>query len=247
MKKILIIIGILLALLTALYLFLNQKEAVVKKLIVLEKNHAHIYRDDEYIQVPFFVNIEEIDLFDDISNVRIYASDKSTVFPIDEIMIDKIHNEVFDSQLFYGYKFLLKLPNIKTTYHMDDVLLSFNTPLKKYEFKIGTLDVLYKENINQFTFYSLEGTKQEFLPTLETIKVITDRFYEIDSIKVGNKTLIYEQNENNLTIKFDKSYFGLNNTFVEINYEGKTAYLPQFDYFSNYELLIYAKYQIHLI
>ncbi len=246
MKKYIIGGSILAVLITVLIISLLPKKEAIEVLFLSQSNYI-LYEKDCQLSFIYFTNDPNYELIDEYSAGFIENEDQSLKFIVDQISQVKIHNEMFRGQTYYGYKIYVNLPDITGSYYMEKLYLKLDTHGQSYHFFAGELFVEYQTGYDKLIPWTgLEGIKKTS-PQLSQIIVDVSDYVQIDAVYIGPYLVTYFYGNNELIIHAPEDTYLFNETYVKIVTDMGITYLPQFNYFSNYQLLISGYYSKHLI
>lgn len=212
----------------------DQTESV--DLIFLTESHYILYDEDQYLDIDFYSNRQEINLMDDALTCFIHNEDESIKFMIEDILLKSIHSEQFEEKTFYGYRLKLKLPQINDSYYIDKLYVKIDNLWINESFYAGELFVKYKQNeTNDFKWSGLEGIKNN---SVQLKQIVIDVLSEVDiQVFIGPHELSFTYYQNQLIIQVDMYRYLMHQTYVEIITNEGSTYLPYFNYFMHYEML----------
>ncbi|WP_025724661.1 hypothetical protein [Acholeplasma granularum] len=246
MKKY-IVFFIVIGILTTILVFMLMPKKDPTKLIFIKQNHYILYDNEEKIRIKYFTRTKEYDLSSQINSGFIQNNDESYKFLIESLMIEKMHDEVYLGDLYYGYEMLINLPNVSDSYYLENFIINLKINDKKYRFDVGSLYVEYPEyNDNYIKWYGLEGIKNNSVQ-LSQIIVDINEDTPILNILLADQLLDYFMLDQSIIINMNEHFELFNRTYIKIITLDGITYLPNFTYFNNYELLSHTKGSSYVI
>ncbi|HHT98835.1 MAG TPA: hypothetical protein GXZ79_01990 [Acholeplasma sp.] len=252
MKKILLPIGIVL---TTVFLFIligNNIKSSTLKVLTMNELHTYVYKDNQYISIPIYVNDKRIPLtnIDRVSRVGFESKDQSKKLEVNlqEIMFE--HEERYLNETYYKFIYTFKMPLLNERFYIEDCYLSIRLENQKtYKYSIGSLYLNYTKSKNSdlFDWKSISGEKPKNSYESKIDKVLiqfNQMSFNIKRITIdGLNNLSYDIDEesNLLTIYTDYSF--LINTYFplmidyEISGEDFTFVLDNYPFVIDYESL----------
>lgn len=236
MKKY-IIGGIFIAIIiTTLVIFMLPKKKPTE-VIFLNQSHYILYDVDSEVSMIYFTNDPDYHLINKYSAGFIENEDLSIRFIIDQFKQTKIHNENYQDITYFGYKITFSLPDITDSYYMEKLYLNLDTNGKEYRFFAGELFVEYHDFYEKIIPWTgLEGIKKES-PQLSQIVIDVNEKVDINEVFIGPHQVTFFYGDSVLIIDAPDDTYIFYDTYVKIETELGVTYIPQFNYFSNYQLL----------
>src|SRR5690554_65391 len=228
-----------------IYLYLPDKP--VDEILVISESHYILYEPDMTIGIKFFSSRKQLIKKTDIDGGFIQNGDQSLKFLLVDLNIEKIHDERFLDTLYFGYELQFKLPEITDSYYMEELFLRLKIKGEYYELFGGSLYVEYPEmNDKYLDWFGIEGIKKD-VPKLFQILVDVYDVIPIEKIVVGPENADFFIGSDNIVIQIPENKYVFTTTFVKIYTDFGVTYLPNFEYFINYELLSSGFYKGYVI
>jgi hypothetical protein len=218
-----------------IYLYWPKKE--VDQILIVKEAHYMLYEPDIKLTIRFFQTNSTYQLDAHFTSGFIQNASESIKFIVDDIKINKIHDEMYLDKRYYGYKMELKLPDITGSYEFEELILKLKLDDLYYTFEAGSLYVEYPEaNDKFFNWRALEGIKKE-TPQLSQILIDFIDSAPIEKVMIGKHELDYFIMDNQLVIQMMSQSYLFSKTYIKVYTSDGITYLPNFEYFMNYELL----------
>lgn len=239
MKRFFIILIVLLISFLAYiaYHFITLPKAE-NKVIIPEKKYSFFYEPELEMTIPIYLSNQEI--VSQISDIGVIASlDNQTKFLVDNVKLNYLYEYLHNDEVLHHYELSFILPEIESSYYIDDLFLDIEIDLTNYSFYLGSINVLYNPTYynNDFFYWDyLQATKNDGAHIKELQIGYSDEVL-IDQVLVDNKILPYYLKNGEIIIEVEHNMQIFDQTFIIFEYGDQKQIIKNFKFFYHYDLL----------
>lgn len=223
-----------------------NKEEVDDIIIIPEKKYSYYYEEDIKMEIPFFVS--DLSIVENIGNQATISNVDNTIkLLIDEIEPIYLYNYIHENVLYYYFELSFNLPELETSYKIDELYLNLEIELNMYSFFIGEINVYYDEETYYRDFFYwdyLQASKNDGAHISELIIGYSD-VLKLDKVIINNETFDYIDlgDEIKVIIRTDEVIF--DQTYIIFTYNDSKQIIKNFRFFYHYDILNGVRYRIY--
>ncbi|MDR2828796.1 MAG: hypothetical protein LBV51_05195 [Acholeplasmatales bacterium] len=251
-KKLLIICFVVLVVVSLGVIILVSQLKKDEKILSVSSYYTYVYTEGKKINVPLYLSTAKHPLYskDSYQSVYFVNENENKKISVELDSVDSPSYETYKNENYNKLILSIRMPNIDNNYFIENCYLKITLKNdKEYKFLIGSLDLLYYNNVGVedcIKIKELYGEKLEgnYLSRLGKIVVNIEflKLTNITNVKIGtNIQNTYATTDNKLTINIKIDDYLLNNAPIIIEYLENDVVLTQvvdnFVYFDDYAIL----------